>query len=163
VATGPGPAAGRQVPALQPPAGAAPRRFVLDRTTVESLKPVERQIEGFEAGDVGVKRAPEVNGRVELEMNPAQVRPGVDYTVKVYLANDGDKDIPVQEVRVATMENGKSASWPLPVRARSVRPKQRVLLHEVAGVWRENARSWTMDVFVTSSRKDVYRNRLRWE
>ena len=146
-----------------PPMGSSPRRFVLGTTSIESLKPVERNLKGFEPGGVGVKRAPEINGRVELEMDPPQVRPGADYTVKVYLANDGSKDIPVQEVRVSTVENGRSASHTMNPRARNVKPQQRALLHEVSGVWREAARSWAMDVVVTSGRQDVYRNRLRWE
>jgi hypothetical protein len=150
-------------PALPPPSGTAPRRFVMGTTSIESLKPVQRDVKGFEADHVGVKRAPEVNGRVELEMDPATVRPGVDYTVKVYLANDGGKDIPVQEMKISTVENGKSASRSLTPRARNVKPKERVLLSEVEGVWRENAKTWTMDVVVTSGRQDVYRNRLRWE
>jgi len=115
-------------------------------------------------GGVGVKRAPEVNGRVVLEMDPPQVRPGVDYTVKVYLANDGNKDIPVQEVKISTVETGKSAaSRTMAPLTRSVKPQQRALLHEASGVWREAARSWSMDVVVTSTRQDVYRNRLHWE
>lgn len=155
------PAPGRM--GAPPPMGTSSRRFLLGTTSIESLKPVGRDLKGFEPGGVGVKRAPEVNGRVELEMDPAQVRPGVDYTVKVYLANDGDRDIPVQEVTVSTLENGKSASRTLTPRARNVKPRQRVLLHEVSGVWREAARSWAMDVVVTSGRQDVYRNSLRWE
>ena len=146
-----------------PRTGTSPRRFILGTTSIESLKPVERDLKGFEPGGVGVKRAPEVNGRVELEMDPPQVRPGVDYTVKVYLVNDGSKDIPVQEVTVSTVENGKSASRTTSPSTRSVKPQQRALVHEVSGVWRESARSWAMDVVVTSSRQDVYRNRLRWE
>jgi hypothetical protein len=96
-------------------------------------------------------------------MDPKTVRPGADYTVRVYFANDGGKDIPVQEMKVSTVENGQSASRALTPRARNVKPKERVLLGEVDGVWRENARTWAMDVVVTSSRQDVYRNRLRWE
>ena len=157
------PASSRRGPGSLPPMGSSPRRFVLGTTSIESLKPVERDLKGFEPGGVGVKRAPEVNGRVELEMDPPQVRPGVDYTVKVYLANDGSKDIPVQEVRVSTVEDGKSASRTVTPRARNVKPRQRALLHEVSGVWREAARSWAMDVVVTSGRQDVYRNQLRWE
>jgi hypothetical protein len=150
-------------PGIQLPPGSAPRRFVLGTTSIESLKPVERNIKGFEAGGVGVKRAPEVNGRVELEMNPPHVRPGVDYIVKVYLANDGDKDIPVQDVQVKIQDDARSSSKTAPPRARNVKPRQRALLHEIEGVWRESSRSWAMDVVVTSSRQDVYRNRLRWE
>ena len=146
-----------------PTSGVAPRRFLLGTTSIESLKPVERDLKGFEKDSVGVKRAPEVNGRVELEMNPASVRPGVDYTVKVYLANDGAKDIPVEEIQISTVENGRSVSRTMTPRARIVKPRQRVLLNEVSGVWRESARAWAMDVVVTSGRQDVYRNRLRWE
>jgi hypothetical protein len=145
------------------PPGSSSRRFVLGTTSIESLKAAERGLQGFEPSGVGVKRAPEVNGRVELEMDPAQVRPGVDYTVKVYLANDGSKDIPVQELKVSTVEDGKTASRTMTPRARSVKPRERALLHEVTGVWREAARTWSMDVVVTSGRRDVYRNRLRWE
>jgi hypothetical protein len=152
-----------RAPGALPPAGTSPRRFVLGTTSIESLKPVVSDIKGFEKDNVGVKRAPEVNGRVELEMDPATVRPGVDYTVKVYLANDGGKDIPVEGLKVSTVENGKSASRAVTPAVRNVRPKQRVLLSEVSGVWREAAKSWTMDVVVTSGRQDVYRNRLRWE
>jgi hypothetical protein len=148
---------------LPPPSGTAPRRFVLGTTSIESLKPVVRDVKGFESDNVGVKRAPEVNGRLELEMDPATMRPGVDYTVKVYFANDGGKDIPVQEMKVVTVENGKTAARVLTPRARTVKPKQRVLLSEVEGVWRESARTWAMDVVVTSTRQDVYRNRLHWE
>jgi hypothetical protein len=166
--TAPAPAApkvadsSRPGPAAAPPTP-APRRFLMGTTSIESLKPVGREIKGFESGGVGVKRAPEVNGRVELEVDPPQVRPGVDYTVKVYLANDGSRDIPVREVKVQTVENGKSASRNLTPRTRSVKPRQRVLLDEVSGVWREAAHSWAMDVVVTSGRQDVYRNSLRWE
>ena len=146
-----------------PPLGPSPRRFVLGTTSIESLKPVASDLKGFEPGGVGVKRAPEVNGRVVLEMDPPQVRPGVDYTVKVYLANDGNKDIPVQELKISTVETGKSASRTMAPLTRSVKPQQRALLHEASGVWREAARSWSMDVVVTSTRQDVYRNRLHWE
>jgi hypothetical protein len=145
------------------PMGSSPRRFLLGTTSVESLKPVGRDLKGFEGGGVGVKRAPEVNGRLELEMDPSQVRPGVDYTVKVYLANDGNRDITVQEVKVATVENGKSASRTASPRTRNVKRQQRVLVHEESGVWREAVRSWAMDVVVTSRNQDVYRNSLRWE
>src|SRR5687767_13545518 len=69
-------------PGINPPAGPPPRRFLLGTTSIESLKPVGRDLAGFEAGGVGVKRAPEVNGRLELEMAPADVRPGVDYKVR---------------------------------------------------------------------------------
>jgi hypothetical protein len=155
--------AGSRLPAPPPPSGTAPRRFVLGTTSLESLKPVGRDLKGFEPDNVGVKRAPEVNGSVELEMDPQTVRPGVDYKVKVYFRNDGGKDIPVQEMKVQTVENGKSASRTLTPRARNVKPNERVLLSEVEGVWRESARTWAMDVVVTSTRQDVYRNRLRWE
>jgi hypothetical protein len=150
-------------PLPPPPTSGGGRRFVLGATSVESLKPVARTMPGFEASGVGVKRAPQVNGRVVLEMDPPQVRPGVDYTVKVYLANDGDQDIPVQGLTVVTLEDGKRTSRTPPSAARTVKPKQRVLVHEVTGVWREAAKTWSMEATVTSAKQDVYRNRLSWE
>jgi hypothetical protein len=148
-------------PPLTPAAGG--RRFVLGASTVESLKPVTRDIAGFEAAGVGVKRAPQVNGRVVLEMDPPEMRPGVDYTVKVYLANDGDREIAVQGLTLVTVENGKTTSRTPAPAARTVRPKQRALVHEFAGVWREAARSWALEATVTSARQDVYKNRLSWQ
>jgi hypothetical protein len=152
-----------RLPAAPPPVPAGGRRFVLGTTVVESAKGVPRNLPGFDAAGVGVKRAPEVTGRVVLEMDPPQVRPGVDYTVKVWLANDGDKDIPVQAVKVTTIEDGRTIARNPPPGARSVKPKQRALVHEFSGVWREAARAWAMEVTVTSERQDVYRNRLSWE
>jgi len=154
----------RLPPPPPPPAPAAGgRRFVLGASTVESLKPVARDIAGFDAAGVGVKRAPQVNGRVVLEMDPPEMRPGVDYTVKVYLANDGDREIDVQGLTLVTVENGKTTSRTPPPAARTVKPKQRALVHEIAGVWREAARTWAMEATVTSSRQDVYKNRLSWQ
>ena len=158
-----GPLSTRLPPVVPVPPPSSGRRFVLGTTVVESAKSVPRVLPGFEASDVGVKRAPEVSGRVVLEMSPPQVRPGVDYTVKVYLANDGDKDIPVQAVKVTTIEDGKTVARSPAPGARSVKPKQRALVHEFSGVWREAARSWATEVTVTSQRQDVYRNRLSWE
>ena len=146
-----------------PPTGTGTRHFVLGTTNVESLKKVERDLQGFDRTGVGVKRAPEVNGRVEMEMTPGEVRPGVDYTVKVFLANDGDKDIPVQDLKIATVEDGKWTAHTFTPGVRTVKPRQRILLHETSGVWREAARSWAMEVTVTSSRQDVYKNRLSWQ
>jgi hypothetical protein len=153
-----------QLPPLPPPpTSGGGRRFVLGATTVESLKPVARTMPGFDASGVGVKRAPQVNGRVVLEMDPPQVRPGVDFVVRVYLANDGDQDIPVQGLTLVTLEDGKRTSRTPAPAARTVKPKQRALVHEMSGVWREAARTWSMEATVTSSKQDVYKNRLSWE
>ena len=154
-----------RLPPPPPPAppAAGGRRFLLGASTVESLKPVARDLAGFDAAGVGVKRAPQVNGRVVLEMDPPEMRPGVDYTVRVYLANDGDRDIAVQGLTLVTVENGKTISRTPPPAARTVKPKQRALVHEFAGVWREAARTWAMEATVTSARQDVYKNRLSWQ
>src|SRR5687767_201048 len=73
-------------PGINPPAASAPRRFLLGTTSVENVRPVG-DLDGFEGGSVDVKRAPEVHGRLELSMEPPQVRPGTGYKVKLFLAN----------------------------------------------------------------------------
>src|SRR5712691_3520755 len=66
--TAPGPA----VPAAQPPnkASGTGRSFVLGTTVVESLRAVGRDLQGFDTSGVGVKRAPKVEGAVEIVMQP---------------------------------------------------------------------------------------------
>jgi hypothetical protein len=139
------------------------RRFVLGTTSVENLKPVARELEGFEPGGVGVKRAPQVDGQLELVMEPAPVSPGDPYAVRVYLSNGGTRPIRVDELRVAMVVDGVSSVRPLPPKVKEVRPSQRALLEELPGIWKDGVQSWEVEVSVTSKGQDIYRNRLVWK
>jgi hypothetical protein len=159
--TAPGPA----VPPAQPPnkAAGAARSFVLGTTVVESLRAVGRDLQGFDTSGVGVKRAPKVEGDVEIVIQPAQVKVGEPYSVMVFLKNEGKKSIEVDEMKVSMIVDGKWTTRPLPPKVKQVAPKQRVLLEELPGVWREAVGDWAVEAVVTSKNQDVYRNRLTWK
>ena len=150
-------------PQAPPPVSQAARSFVLGTTVVESLKSVGRDLDGFETSGIGVKRAPKVEGQLELVMQPPTVEAGRPYSVMVYLKNDGKKSIDVDEMKVSMIVDGKWSTRPLPPKTKQVRPKQRVLLEELPGIWRPGVSDWAVEAVVTSKGQDVYRNRLTWK
>jgi hypothetical protein len=140
------------------------RAFVLGTTTVESLRAVGRDLEGFDTKGVGVKRAPKIEGQINLVMEPATVKPGEPYAVKLFLKNDAKKGIiEVDEIKVSMIVDGKWSTRPLPSKARQIAPKQRVLLEELPGIWHAGVSDWAVEAVVTSKNQDVYRNRLTWK
>jgi hypothetical protein len=141
----------------------ASRNFVLGTTVVESLRAVGRDLDGFDTSGVGVKRAPKVEGQIELVMEPARVNPGDPYAVKVFLKNEGKKPIDVDEMKVSMIVDGKWATRPMPPKVKRVAPRQRALLEELPGVWRAGVNDWAIEAVVTSKGQDVYRNRLTWK
>ncbi len=159
---GPGPSL-LPAPPGPPPVPPAQRRFVLERTAVESNKRVSADLEGFETDGVAVKRAPDVMGRVDFEVQPPQVKPGDRFTVTVYLINDGKKDIRLSNMFVATSINGRLVSGPGALRARDVGPKKKTVIASFNDTWRDTIATWAMDVTVTSDRGDVYKNQVIWK
>lgn len=141
----------------------ARRSFVLGTTVVESLRAVGRDLDGFDTSGIGVKRAPKIEGQIELMMQPPTVEAGRPYAVMVFLKNDGKKPIEVDEMKVSMIVNGKWSTRPLPPKVKQVRPKQRVLLEELPGIWRPGVNDWAVEAVVTSKNQDVYRNRLTWK
>jgi archaellum component FlaG (FlaF/FlaG flagellin family) len=139
------------------------RNFVLGTTVVESLRAVGRDLQGFESTDVGVKRAPKVEGLLDLVMQPAKLKAGDPYAVQVFLKNDGKKPIEVDEMKVSMIVDGKWSTRPLPAKVKQIAPKQRVLLEELPGIWKGGVNDWAVEAVVTSKNQDVYRNRLTWK
>jgi hypothetical protein len=141
----------------------APRPFVSGTGVVESLKASQARVPGFETGGLGVKRAPEVPGRVDFEVSPPSVKAGDSYAVRVFLVNDGGKAIAIDALNVAMVADGRRSARAMPPRARSVAPKERALLAELPGVWQDGLASWALEVAVTSKRQDRYTNTLNWK
>ncbi|HET7746840.1 MAG TPA: hypothetical protein VFM29_06040 [Vicinamibacteria bacterium] len=147
-------------PALPPPPAGT---FRATTTSVESLKGIGAALRGFEADGVGVKRAPEVNGRLDLEVEPSGARPGQPFTVKVYLMNEGQKAIRLKELTYSMLVDGKWSHHAAPMPKGTINPKQRALVHEVPGEWKDGVKSWAMEVVATSNREDVYKTKLVWQ
>jgi hypothetical protein len=96
-------------------------------------------------------------------MEPARLKAGDGYVVKIFLKNGGKKGIEVDEMKVSMIVDGKWSTRPLPPKARQVAPQQRVMLAELPGIWRAGAGDWAVEAVVTSKGQDVYRNRLTWQ
>jgi hypothetical protein len=155
------PAAAEPVPVA--PALPGGRPFVFGTSVVESLKTPVPELAGFQPGGVGVKRAPEVPGRVDFELSPTSVKAGDRYAVRVFLVNDGGKPIAIDGLKVAMVADGRRSARDMPPRARNVAPRERALLAELPGVWQDGLDSWALEVAVTSKRQDRYTNTLNWK
>ncbi len=140
-----------------------PPRFVLGSTDVESLKPLGRGLRGFETEGVGVKRAPTVDGQLELVMEPPPAGGGQPYAVRVYLRNAGRKPIKIDGMNVSMVVDGQRSTRPIPPKVKEVKAQERTLLDELPGIWKDGAKTWMVEVAVTSKSQDVYRNRLSWQ
>jgi hypothetical protein len=126
----------------------------------ESLKGAKGSLPGFDSSGVGVRRAPEVIGHLDIEMTPEEVRPGESYAVRIFLANEGRKSIQLNALNVAVVADGKRSARSMAPRTREIAPRERVLITELPGVWREGLESWAVEVNATSTRQDSYRNAL---
>jgi hypothetical protein len=150
--------------AAEPPAVPLPpaeRAFVPSRTVVENVRPIGRDLDKFDTRGLLIRRAPEVLGRLEFEVEPARVDAGQPYAVKVYLVNEGKKEIKLDDVGVITFVDTQRSTRSVKARTGKAEPGQRVLVTEMNEKAAETF--WAVEVTVISKRKDVYRNKLVWK
>jgi eukaryotic-like serine/threonine-protein kinase len=150
-------------------ARAAPAKaFVASRTVASSteVRPGNTP-DGFQMDDkVSVKRATqaaELPGKILFEVEPAAVKPGEGYRVRIWLLNEGSAPIQVREMVVSTKINGRGARAPVPAQTKDVAPQQKALLREVPDFWREDIESWSMEVVVRTARGETYTNQVTWK
>lgn len=155
-------------PALPPLTSQAMLRrgFVPSRTASESVRGVSKTLAGFDsrkAKEVKVKRAPEVDGRIEFSTTPVRVKPGDKYSLRVSLVNEGKRSIEIRELGVTTTVNRKESSATVKPLVKQVAPRQNEVIHEISGTWDRNTTSFAVEVRVMSDRQDLYRNELVWK
>jgi hypothetical protein len=142
---------------------AARHTFVAGRTTVQTGKE-KGGLAGFDTSGVSVKgQAADFAGRLDLAMEPAQLRPGDAYALKIYVVNEGKKDIRPSSITFTTTVNGKPSPGTLTPQAKDVNPQQRALVQEVKGVWPEGVTAWSTEVIVNAGKGESLRNRLTWK
>jgi hypothetical protein len=142
------------------------RGFVPSRTASENVKGVSKTLSGFDSRkskEVKVKRAPEIDGRIEFSTTPHRVRPGDKYSLRVSLVNEGKRPIEIKEIAVATAVNHKESSTTVKPLVKQVSPRQNEVIHEISGTWDKNTTSFSVEVRVMSDRLDLYRNELVWK
>jgi hypothetical protein len=143
------------------------RTFVASRTTSESIKGGgSKTLSGFDAKkskDVQVKRAPEIDGRIEFSSTPQRVKPGDAYKIRVGFVNEGKKPIEIKEVVVATKINGKESRETVKPLVHEVESHQNEVLYEISGTWDKGTTTWSVTAEVLSSHLDAYRNQVVWK
>jgi hypothetical protein len=144
-------------------ANALRRTFIESRPEAENVKGAPGRLQGFDTGDVEVKRPADVPARLELDVSPTRVKPGDGYTVKIYLLNTGKKAIKINDMNVAKTVNGTRSAASVVPRAKEIEPKDRALLDVLPGVWADDTASWSLQVLVRTSRGDSYLNEIVWK
>jgi hypothetical protein len=137
------------------------RRFVAGRTVVTTDKAAAGAISGFEGA--AVQKAPDFQGRIEFEMNPASgLKPGDPWTLKLFVVNEGKKAIRITDLAATAVANGERTGGAASARAREIAPQARVQVGEMAGAWKEGTQTWSAEVLLTA-RGDSLKNTLTWK
>ena len=143
------------------------KAFAVDQTSVSGARPASDGPAGFESGaGVKVKRVDQPTaapGKIAFDIEPGVVRPGDAYTVKIYFVNEGESPISLTSAMIVTTVNGRLASGDVPLLARDVPPRQRVLILSVGDQWKAEVTTWSMAVAVRTARGETYKNRAVWK
>jgi tetratricopeptide (TPR) repeat protein len=146
---------------------AASKAFVPSKTQAQSTETAPTGgIPGFEesAGVTAKKgtQAADLPGKINFEFEPATVKPGEKYTVRISLSNEGNAPIQVKEMIIATTFNGRRSPGGVAPQVKEVAPQQKAILKELVDVWREETTTWTMEVTVKTVRGETYKNQVTW-
>jgi tetratricopeptide (TPR) repeat protein len=151
------------------PRAAPGKSFVSARTQAQSVETRKGGSipEGFEADpNVTVKKgsqAAELPGKILFEIDPAAVKAGESYTVKVYLLNEGNAPIQITQMMVNPRINGRGVSAPVSAQVKEVAPQQKAMLMSSRDIWKEDTTSWSMEVTVSTARGESYKNQVTWK
>ncbi|PYQ14825.1 MAG: hypothetical protein DMF80_11500 [Acidobacteria bacterium] len=147
----------------------AGKSFVSAKTSAQSVETRSGGAvpEGFEeTPGVNARKgsqAAELPGKILFDIDPQAVKPGENYTVKVYLLNEGNAPIQVREMLVNTRINGRGVTAPVPAQAKDVAPQQKALLMSSRDIWKEDVTAWSMEVTVRTVRGETYKNQVSWK
>jgi tetratricopeptide (TPR) repeat protein/tRNA A-37 threonylcarbamoyl transferase component Bud32 len=149
----------------RPPAVAG-KSFVPGKTSGQSVETKGGNVpEGFEdTGGISVKKASqavELPGRILFEIDPAGVKVGEKYTVKVFFENTGSASVGIRDVVVSTLADGRKSGGAVPVTVKEVAPHQKETLLVTTDYWKDIA-SWSMEVTVGTVRGETYKNQVSW-
>jgi hypothetical protein len=144
-------------------AAALKKTFIGGRTIISGAKVGKSLDAGFDSEDVAVAKATrDYSGRIEFEVSPKNVKPGDSFTVRIFLTNDGKKDLKVTAATLTTAVNGSKTNNPAALSDSSLNPQERVMLAELPGTWQADTKTWSLEASVTSSRGDTFKSQLAW-
>jgi hypothetical protein len=137
------------------------RRLVAGKTVIATQR-ARGELQGFDSSDVKQQKVPDFVGRIEFETVPASPTPGQEFSVRVYLINEGKKAVRLKAVSLVTTANGAKTPASLTPLVREVATAQRALVAELHGVWGSDVESWSLEAVVTSDRDETGTSRLSW-
>jgi len=158
--------AAAQAPVLPPP---ATKGFVPGKTLAQSVetRTADAAPPGFEPGSgISVARSTQaaaLPGLILFETEPDAVKPGDKYTIKVMFMNGGSAPIEIRTMSVGTVLNGGRSGGPVSPLTKVVGPRERAILLSPQGVWKDEVKSWSMEVAVHTAAGETYRNALTWK
>jgi serine/threonine-protein kinase len=154
---------------VAPPPGPPTRGFVASGSVARRSGSGAGSVPpGFEASpEVEVRRgsqAAALPGVLAIEASPPSPKAGERYSVAAYLRNEGSQPIKLDTLVVTTTIDGRKQQGRVAPSASVVAPHQRALVFQVRNeVWKQNTRSWEMEIVVFTSQRETYRNTLTWK
>jgi serine/threonine-protein kinase len=145
------------------------RGFVAGKTLAQSVetRTADATPPGFDAGSgISVARSTQaaaLPGLILFEAEPEAVKAGDKYTVKIVFMNGGAAPIEIRTMRVATLVNGGKSGGPVAPLTKVVAPRERAILLSPQGVWKDEVKSWSMEVAIHTAAGETYRNALTWK
>jgi hypothetical protein len=120
-----------------------------------------KAIAGFESSDISVQQATELNGRIDIDVDPAGVRAGDTYAITASFTNLGRKPVKIREVTLTYHVNGQARVQAVTPESREPAPNQTVKLADAGGVWDEGVQSWLLEVAVVSDKGEACKREVR--
>lgn len=137
------------------------RRFISGGTTI-TTPTAGGELAGFESADVTTMRPPRFQGKLVFEMEPAEVRPGDPFLVRVHLVNEGRRSVRVDGLEITTVIDGERSTSSAPLAEDRVPARGRALVGEHAAVWAA-AGTWSLVAEAAVEGDERVRSRLTSE
>jgi tRNA A-37 threonylcarbamoyl transferase component Bud32/tetratricopeptide (TPR) repeat protein len=143
------------------------KSFVASRTVAKGSE--QGGLVGFEdSAGVEVKRgtsAAELPGKLVFDAVPAAPKPGERFHVRAFLSNEGSQAIQLAAMQITTTVDGRPQRGNVAPATTTVAPGQRALVYQTPPemLWREGTQSWVMEIVLTTTKGETYRNTLSWK
>jgi tetratricopeptide (TPR) repeat protein len=144
------------------------KAFVGGKTQAQSAETnASNTPSGFEnSAGIDVKRgsqAAELPGKIQFESKPEVVKAGDNFSVAIYMLNEGAQPIQIGSLSLTTVRNGLRSGGTIQPQTKVVAPRQRALLYSTPqDTWKEDTNSWTMEASV-STPQGTYKNSVSWK
>ena len=98
----------------------------------------------------GCVGSPSFEGKIDIEVSPAAIKPGEAYALKVYLKNTGPRAMRLKEVEMTARINAEPGpTLDSSLLATQVRVGERLLVAEGTGTWGQDVKVWVTLVKIT--------------